>query len=684
MKPASSLKKILIGFAGFVLLLVFIFSIFEVMGWPFLQIPIQNFMQEKLKRTIKIDGPFKIKFLGGIHLKAGGFWISSPVDFKEPYLADAKVLELDLRYSDLWNIKPGDPYLIKTIKVEKIDANLIRNSDGQSTWQFNQDKNDPIRPFPLIQTLIVRQGQAKIKDELTKANIDMKFATDEGSSNSKPTSTISIKGSFRERAIKSELTTGGFLPIASQDSNSPPVSSKGWLDYGQIHIVFDGSVYDLFGAQNIKGIVAVSGSSLGQLGDLLSITLPATAPFKTNGQVEKNKEGWKVSIASLTVGQSRLSGNFHYDPRPEKGELSGVLKGKRLVLADLAPSFGASDIDSSTQPDRIFPDRTLNFSTYNRMNAKIDIDLDYVDLGKLFREPITPLQAHLDLNKNKLSLAKIFAKTAEGSILGTVFIDSHQKNTSNSAEEKNQSDKPKPEWAIDLAVKSINLAKWLQISDKRKKEAKQNNKPVESEAYVTGFLNGTLKLHGLGNSTAELMKTLSGNASLYIQNGTISHLVIEAAGIDIAQAVGLMIKGDEPLTMQCSVLDIQAQQGILSPKIALVDTSVTTLYLTGNVNMGEEDLHLNLRAEPKNFSPFTARAPILITGKLAHPDVSPAKGPIAARIAGATALVIINPLALILPFLDPGTSKSKSAGCTTTLENLKKSQQIRPTETKSK
>ncbi|MBA3695787.1 MAG: AsmA family protein [Methylotenera sp.] len=668
-------NKLLFYTGVFFLLLILMIAICEALGWPFLKKPLHDFMEKRMERTVRIDGPFKLRLIGGIHLEAGGLWISAPQGFTEPNLVDAHDIELRLRYSDLWNIKPGDSYVIKSIKANKVEAHLTRQKDGKSTWQFKKDPNDPIRPFPIIQALAIKEGQAYVKDSLTTADVLIEFTTDEGQKNAHPISKVKIHGDFRDRKLKSELMTNGFLPIASQDKNSSPISSKGWLQYGKMYMTFNGSVFNLFGEQNIKGQLIIHGPSLGDLGDLLSITLPNTTDFKIVAGVAKNPDGWQIAVNSAHVGRSDLYGHFRYDTQPEKSMLTGELKGKRFFLADLAPAFGNETIDGKVR-QRIFPDKPLDFATYNRMNAKISVDIDYVDLGNAFKEPLTPLKASLALNKNKLSLAKLYAKTADGSIAGDIFIDAHdQKQNIKNPQELKDPNKPKPDWGINLVVKDIDLKKWLTISDARKEKAKKEHKNETAEAYVTGSINGKANLKGKGISTAELLRTLNGDLSIFVKNGEISHLIVEAVGLDIAQAVGLLVKGDNNLKMQCAVLDFKASQGIFKPNVALIDTSVTTVVVDGKVNMGEESLDLKVAAEPKNFSPFTVRSPLKVTGTFLNPKVSAEPAPIAARVAGGLLLAFVNPLAAIIPFLDPGsaTDKEKRADCAQTLGELQQS-----------
>ena len=64
------------------------------------------------------------------------------------------------------------------------------------------------------------------------------------------------------------------------------------------------------------------------------------------------------------------------------------------------------------------------------------------------------------------------------------------------------------------------------------------------------------------------------------------------------------------------------------------------------------------------------RSPINVTGTFANPKVRPEAAPIAARVLGGIALAFVNPLAAILPFIDPGAD-SEQASCSEALRTLR-------------
>lgn len=677
--------------AGVLLVLIFVIVCCEAAGWPFLRQPLQQYLQNHLHRSVEIERPFHLQLLGGVRLQVGGLKISAPEGFDAPYFVDARGLDLQLKYRHLWSVKEGDPYRIQAIRADQLNAYILRHADRHASWDFELDDTSAPRPFPVIEQLAVNQGQAKVDDAITQAQLSVKFFTEEGAHLANPESSVKLEGKFRKLPLQGELVTQGFLPVATQEKNSPPINSQGWLKYGAVDVKFRGSVYDLFGTQRVKGKVDATGPSLADVGDLLDLTFPRTSSFKIAAEVEKGTHQWKVNIPSAKVGRSRLSGQFLYDLAPEIPMLTGKLEGSLLMLADLAPAFGAAqDNAANAHPGKLFPDEPLDFATYGRMNADIEVHLDAVDLGSAFRQPIAPLKMHLTLIKHKLSLADLEANTAQGSLSGTLSIDAHDSTNTD------LSPPPAPDWEIQLAVRDIRLEQWLKVQPKKDKaeKASAQAKPQPSKqappdkdqsanaapAYISGKLTGKAKLQGHGRSTAALLKSLDGQVALMVREGEVSHLLVEAAGLDIAQAVGVLIKGDQPLPMQCAVMGWRAKQGVMTPDAALIDTPVTTVNVLGEVNLGQEQLNLKLQASPKNFSPFTVRSPILVTGPFVDPQVSLSPGPIAARVAGGVLLALINPFAAILPFLDPGSRADApdDAGCQQTLQQLKTRQSKNP------
>jgi AsmA family protein len=625
-----------------ILLPVLIVATGEMFGWPFLRGPIETLLNRQLERPVRIDAPFRVRFVGRLSAQAAGLWIAAPPEFDVPHFFDAGDIRLKLRYRDLWQLRHSTELRIAVLDVGRMDARLVRN-ERDATWRFGKsDTGKPKPELPVLDLLAIRQGSLVFQDPALEADLSARFETGESAAGAAPAAStfhLQVGGRFRGRPLNGDLATTGGLPASTQGTGAPPVAAKGWLSFGPVRADFAGEVDDLFGRRDIRGEVAVKGPSLGILGQLAGATLPTTAAFSLQGKIEKKGDVWRVDVGRGRIGNSDLAARFSYDTGVEPPRLEGHLGGSRLVLADLAPAFGTRDVEGATirrRPGHLFPDRPLDLPSLINMDANITVDLQRVDLGSAFREPIQPFKATLTLDKGKLGLAKIDARTAKGRLSGDIAVDAGQKT---------------PYWRADLAWEGIRLEEWLHSG--RKRESK--SAPAAGEPpYFTGTLQGRAKLAGPGRSTAELLASLDGEITAFVRNGTLSHLIIEVLGLDVAQGLGLVLTGDKTLPVQCAVMDWRATDGVLTPKVALIDTPVTLILADGSVSLAQESLNLRLTAKPKNVSPLTVRSPIRVRGSLDDPEVAPESGPIAARVLGGIALGFINPLAAILPFIDPG------------------------------
>jgi uncharacterized protein involved in outer membrane biogenesis len=348
-------------------------------------------------------------------------------------------------------------------------------------------------------------------------------------------------------------------------------------------------------------------------------------------------------VRSLRLGSSRLRGDFRYDTAPAVPLLSGTLAGSRLALADLGPAIGApaEGTPTAARSGKVLPQREFDIPSLHAMNADVAVRLDVLDLGTSQLEALTPVQAHVQLRDGVLDIRDLVARTADGALRGAVSLDART---------------ALPLWTADLRWSGIDLARFVTARNPRDVE-KPSAAAADAQAapgYVSGVLGGVAKVQGRGRSTAAMLATLDGSARLWVRDGRISHLLVELAGIDIAQSLGVLVAGDTPLPMRCAVAQWTLNQGRAVPEVALIDTGDTTLLATGQVSLADESLGLTLTARPHDLSPLALRAPVHIEGSFSQPAVRLDKRSIGLRLAGAAALAAIAPPAALLALIDLG------------------------------
>lgn len=153
---------------------------------------------------------------------------------------------------------------------------------------------------------------------------------------------------------------------------------------------------------------------------------------------------------------------------------------------------------------------------------------------------------------------------------------------------------------------------------------------------------------------------------LRLEHGSVSHLLTEAMGLDIAQGLGMLLKEDENLPLNCARLDGRFAAGVLRPRTALMDNRDSRIDVDGRISLSSETLDLRAVARPKDFSPLTLRAPLRLQGTLAAPRVALEGRHLVGRAIAALALGSLAPPAALLAFVDPG-EKRPPMDCSLTL-----------------
>ena len=693
---------LLVSVSSLVILLIGI-GVGEWLGWPFLAKPLEQVLTDKLERRVSFsanslsqvastthDDAFSIRFLGGLSLKAPHLEIAAPAWSKKTHLILANNVTLNLRYIDLWRAYKEQPVRIEFLQASDLDVNLERLADGRASWQFSKEPNlnKPLS-IPSFGSLQVVKGFLTYRDvpfdsdikadfsfdntesatkdngrvtqsKLTQSKLTQDKLNDSSKSNSNSltsnsTLQLNATGHYRKLPLKIELLSSSKLSVSKNSQTDKsitiPVSIVVNAKIGRASVVFNGGAENALQLTNFAGQFKLKGPSMAAVGDIFGVTLPTTAEFTTGGNINKKDSTWHVKVNNLDIGATHLDGEFTYETGRKVPLLSGKLSGSKLLLTDLGPAFGAVPV--STKRNKVLPTRPFDLAALRVMDANVLIDIKYVDLNSSFLEPLKPLRGHLLLKGGVLTLQELLARTAEGTLKGNLSLDGRGANAL---------------WDSNLRWGGVRLERWV-------KQKRDDGLPP----YISGKLNGQALLKGQGRSTAEILASLNGHIRTELRGGSMSHFVIELAGLDVAESMGILFKGDDALPVQCAVVDLVAQQGVLKPKVMVIDTKDSAVWVDGSLSLATEVLNLRAMVMPKDFSPLTLRAPLQISGTFADPKVSLDKQPIGVKLAASLFLGILNPLAALIPLFDTGDTKeakSRAADC----QSLMKARAIKPKE----
>jgi uncharacterized protein involved in outer membrane biogenesis len=675
---------------GLLVALVAAIAICEAIGWPFLVGPVQRQLARTLDRRVvfgSVPGEstgIRIGLIGSVRVAADSIEIGAPAWSANPHMLLARDARLELGYFDLWRTWRGGPLRIRELEARELEGNLERLADGRASWQFGKnidsDKGERPPALPTFDRLRVGDGHVGYRDAVLPAALDARFALSDGnmtgpaagaaSAASMPPAVpaasggilvraggaaagasavaanvrlvpgetglrLNATGKYKKLPVFIDLRTAGVLGLLERgrDAHEQPLSVRATI--GGARMSFDGTTTDPLHFAALKGRFKLSGPSLSVVGDALGITLPTTPAFDTHGTLAEDAGLWKAVFDAADIGSSRLNGAFTYDTRRKVPLLAGRLAGSRVLLADLGPAIGTPAAGGGDEangkvaaPGRVIPDKKFDLPSLRAMDANVLIDIAMFDPGTDLIEPLRPGRAQLLLADGVLTIADFEGVTAQGRLAGYLQLDGRGERAL---------------WTADLRMLGLNLEQWLRL--KRRGGA---------PPYVSGKLDALVKVKGSGRSTAEILASLEGEIRMHVRDGAISHLAVEAGGIDVAQALGVMVKGDDALPILCNVADLDVVKGVARPKVMVVNTKDSTIWVDGTASLRDESLDLRAVVSPKDISPLTLRTPVHVKGTFGKPAVSLELGKLAGKAGAAGLLALLNPLAAVIPFIDPG------------------------------
>ncbi|MBA3478947.1 MAG: AsmA family protein, partial [Lautropia sp.] len=624
------------------LALVLFVVVSDLFGWAYLRKPVAAILSSQLDRPVEISPPFRINLRRSIPVQVGAIRIAAPQWSRQPHFVDIEGLEADMDWGLLFGRRP----VLHRLAVVRADIRAERDAEGRASWSMGAEKlaeADAAVVLPVVEQLSLGQVKIEVDDALNELDLQIEARAGEGGTGTRQAAgtgqqapqqaglVVNGRGTWRKEPLSFALRTKGVRPITEGGVlNDIEVTGK----LKTTELAFNGSVSDLATFGDVQGKVSAQGRSLGELTAIPGLTLPDTPPYQLEGDLQRSGSIVKVNVTRAEIGSSRMVAQLEYDSAGATPILRGSLNASRLVLQDLGPSIGASGANAGgaagkdgkngkngkkgsvaagqedkgkagargkagsngdkaagtkdsrkeavgkdaarkdaarkdaarmdagkktagSDASRVLPSAEFNLPSLRRMNADVAIDLKQLDLGTDALRPLQSLKAKLLLDKGVLKLQDLKSNLAGGTLAGAIVLDGSAENKA-------------PVFDTRLKWERVDLKSWVRASD---------------EYFIAGRFSGETLLKGTGNSTAAILGSLGGTIKGRIDGGSVSHLIDEIAGLDLANALGVFISGDKPLALSCALVDLSAEKGALRSNLLLFNTPETIFFVQGGVNL---------------------------------------------------------------------------------------------------
>jgi uncharacterized protein involved in outer membrane biogenesis len=518
------------------------------------------------------------------------------------------------------------------------DILLQQDAEGRRNWVLNPEKEkketgeEPVQ----IGRLTVDRGRLAVKDAKSKTDVVLDVQT---TSDATYGVEFAARGTAKGYEFAAQGAGGGLLSI--QDETTPyPIRIQAKI--GEANATFEGTVTGLVALAAVDGRATVAGRNLGTLADALNLSFPDTKPYKVAGQLRREAQVWTFDKFTGTVGESDLGGNLGVDLGTERPTLKGKLHSKLLDIADLGGLIGEKPGEPDAKPEgKMLPAEPINLDKLRRVDA--DVTLVATKFRNADKLPLDNLDMRITLVDGVMKADPLNFGVAGGKLASRVAVDSRKAKS----------------LAVDIqsAFQALHINKLVPGTD------------LLDESF--GAVDGRVQLKGNGNSLAGVLGTSSGRIDLVSRGGQMSNLLVEVAGLDGAEIVKFFVGGDKEVQLRCGIAAFNVKDGVMTSEAFVVDTDDTYIGGEGTISLRDETLDLKLTPLPKDVSILSLRGPLRVRGTFANPKPGLEKRSLARRVGAAVMLGLVNPLLALIPTIETGPGKNKSAPCGELIASLK-------------
>lgn len=623
-QPRKERLRLLELTAASVLLVVLGIMLFD---WNLLRGPIERRVGAATGREFHIDGDLSVRLSMKPRITVERIRLGNVPGAIEPRMASVRSMDFRLHLLELLK---GD-VVLSDVSLAEPHLLLERNRKGEPNWIFKRSD----REWPTIRQLSVDKGTLIYRNPLTRTDMSYEVRSGDPAADAR-LAPLLIDGRGRHAGNAVEIAGRVESPLVLEDPARPyRIDLRGRA--GATHATAKGN---LTGPLQLTGFdlqFGLSGPNMALLYPLMGVAAPDTPPYRLLGRLTYRPKVWNYNDFTGKVGDSDLSGDATFATGGVRPKLTADLVSRRLDFDDLGGFVGAppqtspGETASSEQKKqaaklrasaRVLPTREFKLDRLRNMDADVKLRAQTVVAPSL---PVEAMTAHLLIDDAVLRLDPLAFRVASGEISSRIRLDARKDVIASSAR---------------IQARGLQLPKMFP-----REEITRNS---------AGRIGGTIDLAGTGNSVARMLATADGDVALTMGTGRISNLLMEYAGLDIAEALKFLLGKDKTIPIRCAFGEFDVADGIMSTRALAFDTTDTVILGEGTINMRDERLDLVLKPRPKDRSFFALRSPLLVTGTFKDPSFRPDVKRITLRGLAAALLGGLTPPAALIAVYETG------------------------------
>lgn len=533
---------------------------------------------------------------------------------------------------------------VEELRLVKPEVYLERG-EGQANWDLGADTPEEAvveaavpnerEDFPVLKHLLVEEGILVFRDPELDRPIEVGLTElSVQSGGFEDPVRLEAKGSYLDLPFTLQGEGESFEKFRSSDEPYDLTLDAG---IGATTLAVKGAVTAPLELAGVDASFDLTGDNLHELFTLFALPLPQSPPYAISGQLIGEGERWALRSFEGRLGDSDLHGDVAVQTGGERPRLVADVASRSFRVEDIESFWGGDaseeepqDADATPADDgHILSDEPLSLPKLRRMDAEVRFQGNSIERGAL---QLQDLSTELRLDNGLLTLTPLELGLAEGRIAANLRLDGRR---------------DVPAMAADVHVEGLDVNALLAL--------------LGVEDAGAGLLQGRVKLETRGRSMRDLGGNANGEGALIMSGGRIRNILLEIIALDLQEALGQWISGDvTEVEVLCLAMPTRVESGRFEAQPWILDTTDAIVTVTGHVDLGSEQIEIELEPYPKDFSLFNYLTSIEISGDLSEREAR------TSPIEAVGKLVLKTLAAPIMPLLSgeiEETAQERSIPC---------------------
>lgn len=405
---------------------------------------------------------------------------------------------------------------------------------------------------------------------------------------------LDLLGSLDNVPVTIGINTARAVDLINPDL---PVPFKFYASTSGAAIQLSGDIERPFSKKDIELSLDMSGSRFDNLNSLAHTSLPPWGPWSASGKFHMTSSGYEVSSLLLQVGSSQLTGNGKVDTKAVPPRIDVALTAPAIQLDDFrfgdwSPEKGKPVATEKPKSQAALRQQASNASgqvqqllsreVLGRQNAYLTVRVDQVVSGQ---DMLGSGKLEAQLEGGRAAIGPVLVNTPGGSASLRLSYEPGEKDV-----------------AVNLRAEASHFDYGILA------------RRMDPKSGMSGVFSLDVDVNARAQYLSDVFRYGNGHVDFVVWPENLKSGLLDIWAVNVLMALLPAVDSSSESKVNCAISRFVLNDGKLSSKSILIDTSRMRVSGKGGVDFTAEDIQLYVQPRAKTPQFLSLAVPIEVTG----------------------------------------------------------------------